>query len=201
MLPPEEMAVMVALRTPITFWICRTRLSAVASSASISHAIRHTPGTPRESTAKSRIGWLRRRKMPHAGPSVSRSLFSCTVTVRRVALMLAPPRVARTASRPGRSSGRRWLPARSPARPMPAPVFRWPDATRLRPGSRGRHATPGYRRRRRASHNRTPDRRARIAATMKELLPLPHHAEVAVVEDRELYLEPFLHHGGDLGHV
>src|SRR5438445_10238618 len=47
----------------------------------------------------------------------------------------------------------------------------------------------------------TPDRRARIAATMKELLPLPHHAEVAVVEDRELYLEPFLHHGGDLGHA
>src|SRR5439155_15361413 len=47
----------------------------------------------------------------------------------------------------------------------------------------------------------TPDGRVRVTAAMEELLPLPHHAEIAVVEDRELYLQPFLHHGGDLGHV
>src|SRR5438552_15806612 len=35
----------------------------------------------------------------------------------------------------------------------------------------------------------TPDRRARIAATMEELLPLPHHAEEAVAKDRELPLD------------
>src|SRR2546428_304239 len=105
MLPPEEMAVMVALRTPITFWICRTRF--------------------------------------FVGPT--QRVFGLARVVD------TPPR----------------------------------DTV----GGGELHIIG------------TPDRRARIAATMKELLPLPHHAEVAVVEDRELYLEPFLHHGGDLGHV
>ena len=33
------------------------------------------------------------------------------------------------------------------------------------------------------------------------MLPLPHHTEIAVVEDRELHDESFLNHGGDLRHV
>src|SRR5436189_5905663 len=48
---------------------------------------------------------------------------------------------------------------------------------------------------------RAPDGRVRIPAAVEELLPLPDHAEVTVVEDRELHLEAFLHHRGDLGHV
>src|SRR5207247_9327052 len=69
----------VALRTPTTFWICKSKLSSVASSASISHDNRQTPGGPWESTANPRIGRLRRRSAPHARPSVTSWLLISTV--------------------------------------------------------------------------------------------------------------------------
>src|SRR5207302_2223011 len=47
----------------------------------------------------------------------------------------------------------------------------------------------------------TPNWRAGVAAAVEELLPLPHHTEIAVVEDRELHDESFLNHGRDLRHV
>ena len=43
-----------------------------------------------------------------------------------------------------------------------------------------------------------PQRRRRIAAFVEELLPLPHHAEVAVVDDRDVDLDPFLRRRGEL---
>src|SRR6266576_1845206 len=46
--PSVPTTTMVALRTPTTFWNCRTRFCAALSSASISHVNRHTPA-PRRS--------------------------------------------------------------------------------------------------------------------------------------------------------
>src|SRR3989442_11948555 len=83
----------VALRTPTTFWIWSSRLSTVASSASISHDNRQTPGGPCESTANPRIGRLRRRRAPHAPPNVRSPLLLCTVTARE-RFIPAPPRAA-----------------------------------------------------------------------------------------------------------
>ena len=47
----------------------------------------------------------------------------------------------------------------------------------------------------------TPDGGGGVAPAMEELLPLPHHAEVAVVEDGELDGQALLHHRRHLLHV
>src|SRR6266576_3954116 len=65
--PSVPTTTMVALRTPTTFWNCRTRFCAALSSASISHVNRHTPPPPpprgpRASTPESAIGLVRRRQ-------------------------------------------------------------------------------------------------------------------------------------------
>src|ERR1035438_7962178 len=44
----------------------------------------------------------------------------------------------------------------------------------------------------------TDQRRRFIVALVEELLPLAHHAEIAVVDDRDIDLEPFLHNRGEL---
>src|SRR3989442_10725996 len=72
----------VALRTPTTFWIWSSRLSTVASSASISHDNRQTPGGPCESTANPRIGRLLPRSGPAPRPRGMRPLLIRTVTAR-----------------------------------------------------------------------------------------------------------------------
>src|SRR4029078_13741049 len=41
---------------------------------------------------------------------------------------------------------------------------------------------------------------ARVAALVEEFLPLPDHAEVAVVDDADFDGNAFLHRGGELAH-
>src|SRR5271165_1559404 len=46
---------------------------------------------------------------------------------------------------------------------------------------------------------RTEDRRGLIVLLVEELLPLPHHAEVSVVDDGNVDVEVLLRDGGQLG--
>src|SRR5581483_6386620 len=39
-----------------------------------------------------------------------------------------------------------------------------------------------------------------VAAIVKELLPLPNHAKISVVDDRDVDIKFFLRSGGQLGH-
>ncbi len=46
---------------------------------------------------------------------------------------------------------------------------------------------------------RSAQRRRRVAAAVEELLPLANHAEIAVVDDGHVDLDPLLRAGGELG--
>ena len=164
-----------------------------------------TPGVTVGPTAMLRTGRFRRRSSPTARVKVMRRSSSSTVTAARAVDHARDRlRLDRLAERRARRDHREHVrllldqeldqrrarrgPARRAARRPPGP----PRSTRHpgMPYASARRDVVG-----------TPDRRRRVAAAVEELLPLPHHPQVAVVEDRHLHRDALLHHGGDLLHV
>ena len=164
-----------------------------------------TPGVTVGPTARLRTGRFRRRSSPTARLNVMRRSSSSTVTARVIVVIrvTVSDSIGSLSDAPGGIIGNTFAscsmrnstsagPVVGAARARSTPSTCSPRSTR--------HAGMPY-----ASARRdvvgAPDRRGRVAAAVEELLPLPHHAQVPVVEDRHLHRDLLLHHRGDLLHV